>query len=210
MSKKLWLLDVDGTVVKPHTNEVLEGVREWIATLDPDQNLFAFVTNNGQVGLRFWIESAGGFGKTDAEKAQSLADATEKYPTKFEAAIRIEEIGHDLFGDRFVWAQFLSFRYQSKAGNWSPTPYDATEAERIAWAYNDKDPSTKLEVTEDDLPNAWRKDRRKPAPGMLLDAMGHFVGHFTEVAMIGDSADDKAAAEAAGVIYHYAREFFNK
>jgi D-glycero-D-manno-heptose 1,7-bisphosphate phosphatase len=52
--------------------------------------------------------------------------------------------------------------------------------------------------------------RRKPAPGMILEAITHnrvHAGTFGTI-MIGDSAEDRNAAAAAGVQFAWAGDFF--
>lgn len=45
-------------------------------------------------------------------------------------------------------------------------------------------------------------DRRKPGPGMLLEAMAHFGVSASDTVMIGDAATDIEAARRAGVAFH--------
>jgi D-glycero-D-manno-heptose 1,7-bisphosphate phosphatase len=49
-----------------------------------------------------------------------------------------------------------------------------------------------------DAPDA-RSERRKPAPGMLREALAHFRLASHDAVMIGDQITDLVAAEAAGV-----------
>lgn len=51
-------------------------------------------------------------------------------------------------------------------------------------------------------------DRRKPGPGMLIEAMDAFEVGAHEVLYVGDRQEDKAAAEAAKIDYAWAWEFF--
>jgi len=52
--------------------------------------------------------------------------------------------------------------------------------------------------------------RRKPAPGMLLEAMADFEASPQETLMVGDRSEDEAAAKNAGVHFMWAKEFFEK
>jgi D-glycero-D-manno-heptose 1,7-bisphosphate phosphatase len=57
----------------------------------------------------------------------------------------------------------------------------------------------------------YRKDdeRRKPGPGMILEAMRVCeVSEPGQVLMVGDREEDRGAAEAAGVRFAWADEFF--
>jgi histidinol-phosphate phosphatase family protein len=49
---------------------------------------------------------------------------------------------------------------------------------------------------------------RKPAPGALLDALARFGARRAECLFVGDHASDRQAAEAAGVPFAWAWEFF--
>lgn len=51
-------------------------------------------------------------------------------------------------------------------------------------------------------------DWRKPKPGMLLAAMAHFGAKPQATLFVGDSEEDRQAAEAAGVSFISAEEFF--
>jgi len=50
--------------------------------------------------------------------------------------------------------------------------------------------------------------RRKPAPGMLLDLMQRLGFHATKTVYVGDMESDREAAEAAGVEFVRAKDFF--
>lgn len=51
-------------------------------------------------------------------------------------------------------------------------------------------------------------ERRKPAPGMLLEAMDHFGVGPENTLFVGDRKEDEAAAMAAGTSFVWAWEFF--
>ena len=81
----------------------------------------------------------------------------------------------------------VAFLYQSKkTGQWSPVP----------------------DGCENDL--AWRADWRKPAPGMLVHAMNLFQANPFSTLMVGDSEDDRLAADAAGCAFEWAWQFFGR
>lgn len=50
--------------------------------------------------------------------------------------------------------------------------------------------------------------RRKPGPGMLLEAMQHCGVSAQNTLMVGDRDEDRLAAEAAGVAFVHADQFF--
>ena len=154
---------------------------------------FAIATNQGGVGLRHWMEQ-GGFGDP------------ESLPTQAEIEQRIE-------GARLLIEQvtgrpcksYVCYRYQSKSsGKWSPIP-----------------PGRENEPQ-------WSVEWRKPDSGMLLQAMrdagidtdawmSELAGDRLQyrlssgkwrVRMIGDSAEDEAAAVAAHIDFTHAHEHF--
>lgn len=55
----------------------------------------------------------------------------------------------------------------------------------------------------------YEDGRRKPGPGMLLDAMRDFDSDPDETLYVGDRQEDKDAAEAAGVDFQWSWDFFN-
>lgn len=52
-------------------------------------------------------------------------------------------------------------------------------------------------------------DTRKPAPGMLTYLMNEVGAIPEETVMVGDGHDDRLAAEAAGVRFEWAKDFFD-
>ena len=139
----LYIFDVDGTLAERDGTRLLPGVAEWFAA---NQAAVALATNQGGVGLRYWMESAG-FGNP------------ENYPTDTQVLWRLRGLCDQL---RLPYTAInVCFAYQSKAGNWSPTP---SRVENEAW---------------------WDPDCRKPAAGMLLDAMAYVEAD--RAVMLGDS-----------------------
>jgi histidinol phosphatase-like enzyme len=100
---------------------------------------------------------------------------------------------------------YTCYAYQSKKGNWGPTPNRATNAEAAAWAYNDKDPQWVGWGDDDPM---WSQAWRKPNAGMLLQAMADAGVSADDTIFVGNSDEDKAAAAAAGITYIEAKEYF--
>lgn len=189
---RLICFDVDGTLVEKWTDQLLPGVEtfftDYYIPLYMDSPVtrphpaphIALVTNQGGVGLRYWMETKD-FGEP------------EKFPTKRSVQDRLDSISKQLG----IWQHVTfhkSFAFQSKTGEWGPTPYDP------------KDTSLGMKT-----PTAWRPDRRKPAPGMIVDAMAaHGVSSKNDVLMVGDRPEDQGAAQAAGVGFIWADNFFNR
>lgn len=168
---KLIIFDVDGTLCDRDSTALYPEVTAWLAA-HPEQQV-AIATNQGGVGLRYWMES-GGFGEPG------------KYPTEEQVWERLDAI-LDQFpdGGHFPSVQ-VCFAYQSRKGDWSPVP---------AGRHGVKE---------------WSSDCRKPAPGMLLNAMRAWGVTSGETLMVGDSADDQLAADAAGCAFAWAWEFFGR
>jgi D-glycero-D-manno-heptose 1,7-bisphosphate phosphatase len=60
-------------------------------------------------------------------------------------------------------------------------------------------------------PHSSRRDEcdcRKPKPGMILSLMAEFKVPVSDVVFVGDAESDKEAAEAAGVGFEWAKDFF--
>lgn len=56
---------------------------------------------------------------------------------------------------------------------------------------------------------ARSSDRRKPNPGMILDLARRLNYPLSEVIFVGDRNSDQQAAQAAGVRFAWASDFFN-
>jgi D-glycero-D-manno-heptose 1,7-bisphosphate phosphatase len=63
------------------------------------------------------------------------------------------------------------------------------------------------ELTEPEFYKDW--NRRKPAPGMLIEALDHFGIDRLDALYVGDRQEDKGAAENAGIDFQWAWDFFN-
>lgn len=105
----LYCFDVDGTLVTAWTANLLPGVAEWFAKLDQrDGDRVAFITNQGGVGLRQWMETED-WGEP------------EKLPTEADVYRRLDSTAAQL-GIADTVCTLTSFAYQTKAGQWSPDP----------------------------------------------------------------------------------------
>lgn len=103
---KLYLFDLDGTLAPMDGDKLYADAARWFAN-HPDTH-WMIVTNQGGIGLRYWMES-GGFGEPA------------KYPTleSFQTRVR------SLFNDEGIYERkvIMCARYQSKkSGEWSPIP----------------------------------------------------------------------------------------
>lgn len=170
---KLIIFDLDGTLVKKWTDELLPGVEEFFSKC---KSAVAIATNQGRVGLRYWMEQDG-FGEPD------------KFPTEEQVWERLRNVQAQL--PTFV--PYVSWAYQSKKGAWGPQKVE-------------HDPF----AGHNEIADGWRKDWRKPDPGMLLQAMAFACATPAETLMVGDMESDRLAAEAAGCAFAWADEFFGR
>ena len=183
---QLVCLDIDGTIVESNTcSEILPAAANFLKRIDPSKIKVALVTNQGAVGLRYWMETAK-FGEPSS------------LPSREEVESRIEKIRNqvrEILGGQPV-ALFAAYRYQSKGNKEGKTP---------RWG-----PVPTAE--KDDL--RWSQEWRKPGPGMIKEAMkwakiSPLVG-LKNVLMVGDMESDEAAAKAAGVRFAKAPDFFKQ
>jgi histidinol phosphatase-like enzyme len=114
----------------------------------------------------------------------------DKYPTKNETMYRLIRLARSLDARLYV-----SFAYQSKKGHWSPIPENQPDI---------------IIHTPGEHYSSWQSDWRKPSPGMLLQAIADANVIPSETLMVGDSDDDRLAAEAASCSFIYANAFFKR
>ena len=122
---RLVIFDVDGTLVRPFTDELLPGVRDWVDAwrLLDEPPLLALATNQGGVGMR--------------HHHQYQLGAASKYPTQTEAQARVRRVAARVRVRPEM--AFMSFAYQFAPGQWTETPmWGAGEAR---WSRNWRKPN---------------------------------------------------------------------
>lgn len=107
-------------------------------------------------------------------------------PSRYPTASQVSYWYGQLAGHLNIEQVYMCYAYQSTKGTWGPTPPHTAHPER------------------------WRHEWRKPAPGMLLQAMADYRIPPTLTLMVGDSADDEAAAQSAGCVFMWAHHFFGR
>ena len=129
---KLYLFDVDNTLAQVHSVALLPGVQEAVATLPVDAAV-ALCTNQGGVGLRYWMES-GGFGDPS------------RYETLEGVQAKIFRIRDQLFERARV---YISWRYQSRKGHWSTVPPGLENDPAWSKAWRKPNPGMLLQAMRD-------------------------------------------------------------
>lgn len=107
----LMIFDFDNTITNGWSDEFMPGVVEWFARLaeNPRKPNLAIATNQGGVGLRYWME-ADGFGNPS------------EYPTQGEVEDRLRRVLRKLPIKRIVQV-YVCYAYQNKkSGKWAPVP----------------------------------------------------------------------------------------
>ena len=109
---KLIIFDVDGTLAEQFSLELLPGVRLFFDLLFrndcPDTPRAAIATNQGGVGMRYWMEKAG-FGRPH------------EFPTDEEINERMKELVAKIGHGRII-PVYASYRFRTKQGKWAPVP----------------------------------------------------------------------------------------
>lgn len=179
---KLIIFDVDGTLTPDNQSIRFDSnVVEKLISLREKDITLALASNQGGVGLRRWIEEAGGFGATPEEKAASLVDC-KKYPTAQDAFARLATIAGEVTALTHLPCRiYVCFAYQTRNGNWA-------------------------QISDDDP--MWSAFWRKPNPGMLLKAMSDAGVMPVDTLFVGDREEDAGAALAAGIKFVEAKDFF--
>lgn len=107
MDYKLIIFDVDGTLAELYSTRLLPGVMDWFNN-KPEEVEIAIATNQGGVGLRYWMESEK-FGKPG------------KYPTQTAVTDRLAQVAEKL---GLAWEDvYVAYAYRDKRRDeFGPTP----------------------------------------------------------------------------------------
>jgi HAD superfamily hydrolase (TIGR01662 family) len=183
---RLIIFDLDGTLVEDRDSiRLLPGRARKLAELAESGVQLAVATNQGGVGLRYWLESDPDF----REWARSRGMVAEKYPSADELMQRFARIQEQIargaspqVAQNIRW--YACFAYQLRDGRWTPAPPDT------------------------DRPEWWDPANRKPNPGMLLQAMETTGAQPATTLMVGDRQDDRRAARQARCSFMWAEQFF--
>ena len=77
-----------------------------------------------------------------------------------------------------------------------------------AWRFSPYD--SKAAARRPNSPYACEHESRKPRPGMLLEIMAELGASASDTVMVGDQESDQQAAQAAGVSFAWAADFFGQ
>lgn len=192
---KLYIFDVDETLVEKWTENLLPGVKEWfqghgydsekgsinaltingspitVAQSAPKDIRCVIATNQDGVGLRKLIESRGD-------------TPGEKLPTIESVYSRMRNISKKLTGSEHELQIQCAFNYwDEKTFSWA-VEYDGSQFDQ------------------------WNPDFRKPSTGMIDYYIDFYDTDREDVIFVGDSEEDKEAARLAGVKFAQSEEFF--
>ena len=153
--------------------------KRYFATLRDSGKKVALATNQNGVGLRYWMQP-------DPDQPAKFGDP-ERLPTVESVTERMDKIAAEIEEiSGIVPIVNTSFAYLTKDGErWSPAPPDSTSDPR------------------------WRRDWRKPEPGMLTSAMALAGMGEQGTLFIGDQESDLQAAMKAGIEFEFAESFFH-
>lgn len=138
MALKLIIFDMDGTLVEKFTLNLLPGVSPFFDLLyrdgceDPPS--VAVATNQGGVGLRFWLQQRG---KRFAQ-----------YPTEVEVEERLHDLAQRL-GAGSQLLTYAAYRSQTKEGQWVPVPAGAEGRPRWQAGWRKPRPGMLLQAMQD-------------------------------------------------------------
>lgn len=174
----VYIFDIDGTIADRGSSDTYSWFNEWLRRQRGEDVVIALASNQGGVGLRYWMESDG-FGNPDV------------LPTESEIVARVDAIsGAIMFwtgGLRPIIA--LSYAYQAKeTGLWGPIPPD--KQADLYWQPTSRKPNIGM--------------IRLIQYGVLQRGFANDCNML----FIGNSDEDEAAARAAGIGWCDEEAFF--
>jgi phosphoglycolate phosphatase-like HAD superfamily hydrolase len=135
----LVIFDVDGTLAERYTLDLLPGVEQFFHLLFqagcPEPPRVALATNQGGVGMRYWMERRR-FGKPA------------QYPTEESVADRLRALV-SLLGGGPDLPVYASFRFRDKRGQWAPVPPDRANDPRWSAAWRKPEPGMLVQAMQD-------------------------------------------------------------
>lgn len=136
---KLVIFDVDGTLAETYTLNLLPRVQDFFRLVFqagcPNSPRVAIATNQGGVGMRYWMET-GKFGDP------------EKYPTEQSVEQRLRDLVSALGGNQDL-PVYVAYSYRSKEGDWAPVPPGKEELPRWSQAWRKPGPGMLLQAMQD-------------------------------------------------------------
>lgn len=136
---RLIIFDVDGTLARKYSLELLPNVKKFFRLVlhgnCPSRPKLAVATNQGGVGMRYWMETEG-FGQP------------QNYPTVESFEERMRGL-IDALGSQNELRVYTSYRYKNKQGIWTPVPAGEENNPRWSKLWRKPEPGMLLQAMVD-------------------------------------------------------------
>lgn len=95
-NKKLFLLDMDGTIY--HEEKLIQGAKEFLSLLEDEKKEYVFITNNSSKNINEYIEKMKKFGfEVTKDNFFTSSQATVEYLKEFDKDLKVYLVGTDAF-----------------------------------------------------------------------------------------------------------------
>jgi HAD superfamily hydrolase (TIGR01662 family) len=135
----LLIFDVDGTLAETYGLELLPGVKgffeRWAQAGSPERPRLALATNQGGVGMRYWMETDG-FGEP------------EEFPTAAQVEQRLQAL-LAILGLPPDLPVYVAYRYLTRDGRWTPAPPEEAGSPRWQRQWRKPGPGMLLQAMQD-------------------------------------------------------------
>lgn len=177
----LIVFDLDGTLSEWKTGEILPGVASYFDHIRHQAPTRTFAIASNQGGVGLrHWMTVGGWGEPETLPTQQDIE------TLIAGVMDTLGLSPDPQDGQLLCRLYTCFAYISKKGRSNPYPPDLHDDPR------------------------WQPENRKPAPGMLIQAMADAGVSPDKTLMVGDRSEDRFAAERAGCYFVLADEFFGR
>ena len=166
---------------------------KWVIDMENKYTLIVFDIDGTLVRT-----ASGATFRKSADDWQYLPGRLEKVQQLRQEGVKIS-LASNQAGVAFPWSSFTEAEIQSEINHVARD----IGAEYIGICYTTPNPKALPQY------HNLNDQRRKPGPGMLIEAMQHFNVRITDTLFVGDRAEDEQAAVVAGVSFQYADDFFS-